>query len=223
LEYFQSAEEAKCKFFSEITGADNYVGAAYLARYRPQVERFAELMARALMDWQAFDKHCKGDEKRERIACMLFCAISLHTQSMRLFLAGHFVAAGNLSRQVLEATAMALLGSGKTLSNLDRFIAGTYGTNGAVRDVWRNRKVLGLQDEGAKALLEAEQFYHEFSHFSLPTIATTMRLLEPGVYLGASFDEGKAEDYDGELRRNLRVAELFPNFFDAVAFNLMKW
>jgi hypothetical protein len=218
-----SAEVTRQMVFAEITGANHAIRDSYLKRYGPQMDRFAELMTRALIDWHALDERWKDDTRRGRIASLIYCAISLHIQSMKLFLDGHIVAAGNLSRQVLEGVAMAMLGSGKTLNNLDRFIGGTYGTNGAVRDLWRNRKALGLRDEGVSTLLEAEQFYHEFSHFSLPTIATTMCFQEGGIFLGASFDGGKIDGYDAEVARLIRVAELFPNYIAAASHNLAKW
>ncbi|ANB71931.1 hypothetical protein AYM40_05745 [Paraburkholderia phytofirmans OLGA172] len=218
-----SAEEAKRIIHSEITGSAQEATAAFLARYGQQAERFAELMAQAMMDWQAFDEEAKNNEKRGRVSSLIYCAITLHIQSMKLFLAGHLVAAGNLMRQVIEAIAMSLLGSGKTLTNLDRFVAEQYGANDAVRDVRRNRKVLGLHDEGVDALVEAEKFYHHHSHLSHLTIATVMSFEEDGFYIGASFDEGKVNGYDREVRSRVQLAEVFPKFIAAVLANIAKW
>jgi hypothetical protein len=220
-----SLEEAKTLIYSEITGVERAAADAFLKRYREQADRFAQLMAQAMVEWEAVDKEAikSGDREHGRVACLIYCAITLNIQSMKLLLAGHVIAAGNLMRQVIEALAMSLLGSGKTLSHLERFDAGKYTTNGAVNDVQRNREMLGLSKEGVKALAKAEKFYHHHSHFSRLTIATVIAFEEDGFYIGASFDEGKVDGYDKEIESRMQLAEVFPNFIEAVKLNVAKW
>ncbi|MFT4432553.1 hypothetical protein ACMX25_04040 [Caballeronia sp. 15715] len=99
----------------------------------------------------------------------------------------------------IEALALPLLGSGKSLTLLDQFDAGKYSTNVAVRDVLRNRKALGLDEHGVKLLEIAKNFYHNHSHFSRLTVATVIAFEEVGLYVGASFDEAKFDQYDSEV------------------------
>jgi hypothetical protein len=142
---------------------------------------------------------------------------------MKLFLSGHVVAAGNLSRQVIEAIATALLSSGKDLTVLDRFIEDRYSTKHAVRDVQRKWESLNLQKDGLAALAESEDFYHLYSHMSKMTVAAVTSFAQDAFYVGASFDEGKTDAYDKEIQTRLSLAEVFPNFVQAVSANVAKW
>jgi len=218
-----TAEEARGMILKEITGNDPDALNAFLARYGGDVERFAELMAQVVMTWHKFDQ-AVPDENRGRISAVIFSAITLHIQSMELFLRGHLVASGNLMRQVLEAIAMSLLCSGKTLNILDLFVAGKYSTKNAVRDLHRNRKVLGLLDGGVDALANAEKFYHQHSHLSQLTIASMFSFQhEAAFYVGASFDEGKVNGYDREMGSRMELTGVFPGFIEAVNSNIAKW
>lgn len=215
--------EAKSKIFAEITTADPEVIASFLTRYDSQAAQFAEQMAQAMVAWRELDSMVDNQEKVALVANIAYCAIMLHVQSMKLFFSGHIVAAGNLSRQVLESIAMALLCSGKALTFLDRFVSDTYSTKNAVRDVQRHSKVLGLRKEGLVALAKAESFYHVFSHLSKMTVVATRSFSQEGLYVGASFDEGKTKAYDSEVENRLSLAMVFPNFITAVLRNVSNW
>jgi len=218
-----TAEEVRSMILKEIAGDDRSALDAYLARYGEEVERFAVLMAQVVMAWQEFDQ-AVPDDKRGRISAVIFSAITLHIQSMELFLRGHLVASGNLMRQVLEAIAMSLLSSGKTLNVLDLFVEGKYTTQSAVRDMRRNRKVLGLLDAGVDALVNAEKFYHQHSHLSQLTIASMFSFQhDAAFYVGASFDEGKVDGYDREMGSRMELTGVFPDFIEAVRSNIAKW
>ena len=217
------AEEVRSMILREITGNDRDALDAFLARYGGETERFATLMAQVVMDWQEFDR-AAPDEKRGRISAVMFSAITLHIQSMELFLRGHLLASGNLMRQVLEAIAMSLLSSGKTLNILDLFVEGKYSTQSAVRDLRRNRKVLGISDAGVDSLVEAEKFYHQHSHLSRMTIASMMSVQhDASFYVGASFDEGKVNGYDREMDSRMELTNVFTTFIEAVKANIAKW
>ena len=141
---------------------------------------------------------------------------------MKLFLSGHIVAAGNISRQVVESIALALVCSGKDLPILARFMKGEYSTNRAVHDVWRHRKKLGLND-GVESLRTTQEFYDKYSHPTRLTIATFMSFSEGGLYVGAAFDEGKVEAYKMEVNGRVGLARIFPNFVDGIIANVAKW
>lgn len=215
--------EAKSKIFAEITTADPEVIASFLTRYDSQAARFAEQMAQAMVAWRELDNMVDDHEKVALVANIAYCAIMLHVQSMKLFFSGHIVAAGNISRQVLESIAMALLCSGKTLTFLDRFVSDRYSTKNAVRDVQRHSEVLGLRKDGLSALAKAESFYHVFSHLSKMTVGATRSFSQEGLYVGASFDEGKTKAYDSEVENRLSLAMVFPNFITAVLRNVRNW
>jgi hypothetical protein len=216
-------EEAKAMILSEITRPNEEVGGCFLGRYEAQAKQFSDLMAQAMMDWQALTAEAERNEKIGLVANLVYAAITLHIQSMKLFLSGHIIAAGNLSRQVTEAIATALLSSGKTLSVLDRFAADKYSTQKAVAEVHKQRKLLGLKKDGVNALAQSEKFYHRYSHLSLMTIGAMTSFEGQGLYIGGSFDGAKVEQYDKEIASRVGLAEVFPNFVAAVVANVAKW
>ena len=107
----QSILEIKSVIYSELTAADQKVTTSFLSKYGTDAKQFAELMAYATIAWHELALKVKEHEKAVFVVNIAYCAIMLHIQSMKLFLSGHIVPAGNLSRQVIEAIAMALLSS----------------------------------------------------------------------------------------------------------------
>jgi len=215
--------EAKNKIHVEITTMDTDVFASYFQRYSSEVEQFEDLMAQTTIAWHALANKVEKQGRVAFVANISYCAIMLHIQSMKLFLSGHIVAAGNLSRQVVESIAMALLCSGNTLTFMDRFINDKYSTKNAVKDVIRHKETLGLREGGVVTLKEAVEFYNKFSHLSKLTIAAATPFSEHGLYVGASFDQAKIQGYDTEVRNRLSLAKVFPNFVTALLMNVDKW
>jgi hypothetical protein len=215
--------EAEAKILTEITTTDPKVTAEFLKRYDGQVAQFSKLMAQAMINWRELENMLDQNEKIVYVANIGYCAIMLHIQSMKLLLSGHIVAAGNLSRQVFEAIATALLCSGEKLNVLDRFIAGKYSTQNAVRDAVRRSKALGLRKEALEKLAKAEIAYHKFSHLSIMTIGAATSFSQNALYVGSSFDYGKIKAYDSEVKNRVSLADVFPGFITAVVQNIRQW
>jgi hypothetical protein len=215
--------ESKQRIISELTSDEPDVRRSYLERYGKQVEDFGEGMAKAILAWRELDAGSEKEESRAYVSALVYCAITLHIQSMRLFLSGHPIAAGNLSRQVIEAIALALLCSSKQLTVLQRFIADEYFINHAVRDLLKHHNELGLRKDGVDVLKKAQKFFHKFSHPTKMTIAAITSFSEDGLYVGASFDEGKIAEYDKEVAGRVSLANVFVNFVEAVNANVAKW
>jgi hypothetical protein len=216
-------DKTKRVIYSEVTSNNQEVAASFMKRYGANAEEFADLMARATLAWGELASKVEQHENVVFVANIAYCAIMLHIQSMKLFLSGHIVAAGNLSRQVIEAIAMALLFSGKTLDVLNRFVNDKYSTKNAVRDLLRHWEVLGLRKEALATLADAEEFYHLFSHLSKMTVGSATSFSQDALYVGASFDAAKVEQYDREVKNRISLAQVFPNFVAAVAANVAKW
>jgi hypothetical protein len=123
------------------------VRAEYVKHFGEEIRAFTELMAKAVTTWRHLDY---GVSEREVafVAGLANAAITLHIESMKLFLDGHFIAAGNLFRQVVETIALTLLCSNRDLGFLMRFMANQYSTNKAIRDLlqpgnWRKLRLDG--------------------------------------------------------------------------------
>lgn len=218
-----SLEQTRETIYSELFSEDSEVRASYLKLFERDVQEFAEAMAKAMAAWREIDAVVGDDEKRGYVAAIAYAAVTLHVTSMKLFLSGHIVAAGNLMRQVVESIALAILCSARHLDVLDRFMADRYSTNDAVRDVLRNAKTLKLKQDGLAALKASQDFYHKFSHISRLALATMISFSEDGIYLGASFDDGKLEAYRKEVNGRVGLAVVLPNILYGVKGQLNAW
>lgn len=219
----ETLEQAREKILTEITSGDTDARREYIARFGTEVKSFSAFMAGAFMRWRSLDDNCGGDEEVAYVSGLVYTAITLQIHSMKLFLSGHTVAAGNIFRQVLESIALALLCSSKRLHFLRRFIDDQYSANNAVRDVLRNAAKLGVLKDGLDVLKNAHAFYSKYSHPTKLTMASIIPLSGKGVYVGASFDEAKVFAYKKEVKGRLGLAKVFPNFITAVEINVAKW
>lgn len=220
----ETVDQARETIFKELTSDDSEVRAEYLKHFEEAAKRFAESMAKTFIKWRDFDNGVKGDEKRAHVSALVYIAITLHVLSMKAFLAGQTVAAGNLFRQVLESIALALLCSGKELDVLKRFTKDRYSSNDAVRDVLLHYEKLSLKGDALEVMKKSQEFYHKYSHVTKMTIAVAMSFSQKGgLYVGASFDDGKLDAYKKEMDGRVSLAEVFPNFVDGVVSNVAKW
>ena len=114
----ETIKEARTKILKEITSDDADVRADYLTHFQSDIDKFSDAMAQAVVNWQSLDAEVKDDANLGQVSAWVITAISLHIMSMKLFVSGHTVAAGNLFRQVVETIALALLCSAKSFSRI---------------------------------------------------------------------------------------------------------
>lgn len=220
----ETVDQAQTAIFREITSDDSEVRGEYLKNFEGAAKRFAGSMAKAFMKWRNLANDVKGDERRAYVSALVYVAMTLHVLSMKDFLAGQPVAAGNLSRQVLECIALALLCSGKEGDELKRFIEDKYSSKNAIRDVLRHHKKLSVNSDALEVMKKSQDFYHKYSHVTKMTIAEAMSFSQKGgLYVGASFDDGKLDAYQKEINLRVSLADVFPNFVDGVSANVAKW
>ncbi len=219
----ETLEESREKILAELASDDFDVRVEYLKLFEADAQEFSTSMAQAFMKWRALDADLQGDENRAYISSLVFTAIGIHILSLKLFLSGHIVAAGNIFRQVVEFIALAFLCSSKELGILEKFMNDRYSTNNAVRDVFRHSEKLGLKGDGVKALKDAQKFYSKFSHPTQLTLATFVSFSGEGLYVGANFDRGKVQAYRQEVNGRVNLAKVFPNFVDGIIANVAKW
>jgi hypothetical protein len=219
----ENYETVHSKIRTETTGEIQEVFERYLEEFGEEVGEFIEHMSIAFMSWQTLDSNVQGDEKKAYVSASVYNAITLQILSMRLLLLGYGVASGNLQRQVFEAIALAFLFSGKSVGVLERFMRDEYQTMSAMKDVVEYSDILHLNREGLEALKKGRIFYHNYSHPTKMTIASYVSFQELGLYVGASFDEGKVEAYRKEVEGRVSLASTFHNFVEGVKINLSQW
>lgn len=87
----------------------------------------------------------------------------------------------------------------------------------------RHAKKLNLKKEAIETLMKARDFFHDYSHPTYITIGSNISFKGQGLYLGASFDEGKSEFYDKEIAGRLSLSGVFSNFVDGIRTNVSEW
>lgn len=157
----ETLDQTQAAILREITSDDSEIREEYLKHFEEAAKGFAVSMAKAFMKWRDFDNNVKGDKRRAYVSALVYVAITLHVLSMKDFIAGQSVAAGNLSRQVLECIALAFLCSGKELDVLKRFMEDKYSSNDAIRDVRRHHKKLSLKGDALEKMKRSQDFYHK--------------------------------------------------------------
>jgi len=222
METYESAVE---KIRTELTGSLDDVKQEFTAHFGEGLERFIDSTAQAFLSWLKLDATSGENEERAIVSGLVFSTITLHIISMRLFLTGYIVAAGNIQRQVLETIALALLSSCKSLDVLARFLNDTYSANNAVRDALRHADKMNVKKDSLTVLRDARDFYHMYSHPSKATLASHIRFSDEGraIYVGSSFDQGKLEQYRKEMAGRVSLAEVIPNFVGGVQANVDLW
>ena len=212
------------EIFKELVSDGSDVRSEYVALFEQDAKAFSSAMEQAASAWRSLERDHRGEEKRAYVAAFVYNAITLHIGSFQLFLSGHIVAAGNLTRQTLEAIAMALLCSHKELNVLDRFMKQEYSTNKAVDQLLSQADKLSLIRPAVETLRSSRDFYHQYSHFSKMTIAASMSLADSGnLYFGGSFDKGKVDAYRKEVDGRVSLAKVFPNIIEGVRAHYSKW
>lgn len=221
----ESYESAVDKIRIELTGNLDDVKQEFMAHFGADLERFIDSTAHAFLRWVKLDAASGGNEERAIVSGLVFSAITLHIISMRLFLTGYIVAAGNIQRQVLETLALALLSSCKSLDVLARFLNDTYSANNAVRDALRHADKMKVNKDSLTVLRDARDFYHLYSHPSKATLASHIRFSDKvrAIYVGSSFDAGKLEQYRKEMVSRVNLAQVIPNFVGGVQANVDGW
>ena len=221
----ESYESAVDKIRIELTGNLDDVKQEFMAHFGADLERFIDSTAHAFLRWVKLDAASGGNEERAIVSGLVFSAITLHIISMRLFLTGYIVAAGNIQRQVLETLALALLSSCKSLDVLARFLNDTYSANNAVRDALRHADKMKVNKDSLTVLRDARDFYHLYSHPSKATLASHIRFSDKvrAIYVGSSFDAGKLEQYRKEVASRVNLAQVIPNFVGGVQANVDGW
>jgi hypothetical protein len=219
----ENLEEAQKKILKELTEEDVEVRGEFLKLFSAEVIKFSEAMAEAFLNWRTLDLGAEKNDKHAYISALVYTSIHLHILSMKLFISGFSVAAGNLFRQVVETIALTLLCSGKDLIFLDKFMKNEYSTQKSVQDLFRHKDRLGLKRNLIEELKNAVNFYHKYSHISLLTIASWTSFSKKSQYVGSSFDQGKIELYKKEINGRINLAVVLSNFIDGVKTNFEKW
>lgn len=215
--------EIRKSVLKEITSDDQEPRFEFLKVFDKEVKRFSDLMGEALFAWQNFDRKIGENIKKGYISALIYMTINLQIQSLKLFLSGHPVLAGNAQRQVVESIALTLLCSSHKLDVLSRFEENCYLSSQAVAVAKKHAATVGLSKESADYLSKLRKFYHSYSHPTLLTITSMVSFSGGGIPFHAHFDEEKLIGYKEEINGRVELANTFKKFIETVKTNVSKW
>jgi len=203
---------------------DSEVRKKFIVHFNNQIDDFIKVMSGTFIHWKEFDSNISTNKKKAYISALIYSAFNIHIISMKIFLSGYIIPAGNLQRQVIETISLALLCSNSSLKVLDQFIENKYPTNKVVKDLLNNYQKLNLNGDAIKFLKKSQAFYHKYSHPSKLSLWSIVSYSETGkLYLGASFDDGKIKEYTKEVDGRVSFAKIFNNVIDGIKTNIEKW
>ena len=203
------------------TEEDRVVRARYLEQFEAEIDEFVEGMSRAYERWRELDRGCANEPRRAHASALVYSAITLNIASMNLFLAGWLVAAGNVQRQALESIATSFLVCSKELNVFEQYADGRYSTSKAPVQLMKHHAKFRLNKDAVAILKRSVDFYHNWSHANLMTLASHMGESGDVLYVGAAFDEGRHVEYQKEARGRASLAAVFENIVAGVHSNII--
>jgi hypothetical protein len=129
-------------------------------------------------------------------------------------------------RQCVEAIAFSIYSTDKSTGAMKKLSDGKISTNKAVSKLNKPHviKKLGLNKDAVKTMLQAQNFYDQFSHPSRMTIASCISFETPGnVYVGGSYDKGKKDAYDKEFNLRVSLSRDLPSIISNIRSQIEKW
>ena len=206
-----------------LGAGDPEVQGSFVERYKSSLDDFIAEMTKAIKCWKRVDSRVQGSEEIAHVSSLVFGVINNHIVSMKLFLMGLPIAAGNMDRQVIEGMALALLVSRRDIGVRKKYMEGKYSTHKALRDAKRYASKLGIDPVAVQQFELGSKFRDQLSHPSFMTVAHSMFLNPTGrPMIGGFFDKGKLEIYDKEVKIHVSLASTMCNFIEGVEQNLVE-
>lgn len=209
------------EIYEELISDDSYSRAQFIKTFQIELEHVSKLINSALRNWRSLDIYCANKGKIQLTSAIVFCSCKLHIDSMKLFLAGHTIASGNICRQSIESMCLSILCSRKNMRYLDQFIKNEYSTNNSLRDIQRDADKLHIKNSTIVFLDKNKKYYDNFSHPTHQTIISVISLADgKALFISPSFDKQKMEGYKKEINLRIDLAKLLIEVIEIVMYNI---
>lgn len=209
---------------------------AYSKEFSKEILNFAEEYATAYKRYMELNR-LSINEKNVQIAYVAGLSYLLFENlftSFKLFILGYQSPSGNIMRQVTESIALATLCSldfdivinkNKSINFFDSFVLQKpeAQSHHAIRYLENNFKSIGIKQIAIDNLKSAKNFYNNYSHPSLLSMANIMSFQSPGdTYIGGSFDTEKIDEYKDELVHRINFCKILPDFIEGLICRVKK-
>lgn len=208
--------------------------------FSKEILEFAELFAAAYKKYLELDRLLIGTENKQKaytegFAYLIFDNLLV---SEKLFILGYQTPSGNLMRQAIESVALAILCSSnneieirtrkdkiKHINFFEEFVEGKSEAKShkAIEYLEMNFKKLEVRKDAIDILKKSRSFFHQYSHPTLLSLATTVSFEAPGkMFIGGGFDFGKIKEYEKELKHRINFCRILPNIIEGLITKISK-
>ena len=226
----------------EIFNPNEPIVNEFSKHFSAELLEFAENFSIAYKKYLEFDRLLKStkNEQKGLVLGLTYLFLDNLFTSIKLFILGYQIPAGNLMRQVTEGIALASLCSLvdpitvntdkkkrkiKEIHFYNNFLKDTPNARShlAVKHLELNAKKYGISDDAITALKNQKKIFNNYSHPSILAISTIVSDEHPGkIFMGGGFDKEKIDQYKIELTNRIRVCAILPNVIQWLIENVKK-
>ncbi|HOE10983.1 MAG TPA: hypothetical protein PLQ35_11580 [bacterium] len=217
----------------ELQSDDAEVRRSFEEEFSENIADFCKYFAESWSAFLSFQREVRNDKQRAYVACIIMSVLNNAFTSLKLFISGYSIPAGNLMRQAIESIAVALLCSSRTQIHLpgkkesiDYFHAHSMKdqrtkAHRALIVLGENIKMLGIEAKSVEILKKQQKSYHDSSHTSHLSLMNMVSLgKENDIYIGSSYDKAKEDFYRHEIISRVDFCKIIPNLIQGISENM---
>lgn len=212
----------KSDFRKIVYSDDAKVRKEFKSNFLSEIDIFIEAIFNVYRSWEMIDKKCKGDKQKSYVVGYLFNGINNLAESFQLLISGHLDASGNLCRQFMESSAMAILLSSKELEYFDNLMKcikekRKFPFHRSLNFVSDNIDKLKGSKDSWDQFKGIRNFYHSYSHPSLLSLGNRFNFTSKDViWIGGNYDPAKKEFYAKEIFSRINAANFLKNIIEGI-------
>ena len=221
--------------------SDNSLIINEFAKYfSKEILEFSELFSTGYKKYLELDRLLKKTENIQKAYTQGFAYLIYDNllTSVKLLILGHQAPSGNAMRQAIESVAMAILCSSKDEIEIPNGKKGTKHinfyeklrdnkqeakSNKSIGYLELNCNKLSVNKDAVDILKKSRSFFHNYSHPSQLSLATTMSFETPErMFICGGFDIGKMKEYKKELTHRANFCKVLPNIIEGLIIKLKQ-
>ncbi len=195
----------------------------FAKNYNQEILEFSETISKCHRNYQLFSNAKNPSNRIIQVGGFVYLSIDNAYTSMKLLMLGYLTPSGNMLRQSLESTCMAILLATDCEIEIDRkkqksqfyedFVNDKKHTKSyrAVSYVDNNQQILGVNDQSISSVVKGKQFYNQYSHPSKMSIASRLTSANNISWLmGGGYDKKKKSIYDRKFEARVNYVGILP-------------
>lgn len=227
---------------NEIFNTNDQVGSEFSKHFPKELLEFADNFSLSYKKYLEFDRLLQNtkNEQKGMVLGLTYLFLDNIFTSVKLFILGYQIPAGNLMRQVTEGVALASLcslkdpivintrkekGKLKKIHFYTNFLKDSSDARShlSVKYLELNAKQYGISSDAIVALNNQKKIFNNYSHPSILAISSLVSHEYPGkIFMGGGFDKEKIDQYRIELVNRVRFCAILPNVIQWLIENIKE-